>query len=94
MPNNKPNKIKNNFCEKRLPELIEREKVRTVILESMKKESETESLKQCTFTPNLSKKKLNVKYMDTRPETEPNIPIRDKNEPKVVILLNLFIIYA
>ena len=55
MPNSKIFSSRSNFFDKRLPELLEREKLRIKVLEEMKKETENENLKECTFKPKITK---------------------------------------
>ena len=46
-----------DYFNKRLPALVEREKVRLQVLEEMKKENEENDLKECSFKPQINKTK-------------------------------------
>jgi len=74
MPNSKIFSSRSNFFDKRLPELLEREKLRIKVLEEMKKETENENLKECTFKPKITKNFL----------SQTNLTIQSDENIKVV----------
>ena len=63
-PQINPSNMKSNYYQERLPALIEREKLRAIVLEEMKKDNEENELKECSFKPVINKPKKNKKMED------------------------------